>query len=223
MNVVFRDVLKADLVLVGFGLLTQANELETFRAAVNTDVVVSGQSMTVDAQTNVAETGRIFNLNRDRIVLDLSRIRSTIRRDYPEEIDLVRLAQVAALAVEASTQTGQTLRAYGYNLDLVYEQTTDSTAQEYLAKRLFSTDLPFREQWQLVGGACRVVFREGENQWQFSVEPRFNDPNIRQVFLSLNLHKEKQTIPSEDEIKNSLQEAWAKAREFAVALDAKGE
>ena len=67
-----------------------------------------------------------------------------------------------------------------------------------------------------------MIYKEGENQWQVTVEPRFNEPTTTRVFLSLNLHKENHEPPSEEEIKESLVNAWTQARDFAFLLDNKG-
>ena len=222
MAIIFKDVLKAELALVGLGLLNNSQEFEGFRSRAQTDVVNSGQTITIEALTNVAESGRSFSLNRDRIVLDISPSRASIRRDYPSEQDLGRLAEVASLAIEQSSSGRENLRAFGYNIDLVYDQDSTTPASQYLAERLFSEELPRRGEWNLVGGSGKLTYSEGENQWQITVEPRFNEPNTSRVFLTLNLHKEKQVPPSESEIKESLMEAWAQAHDFAVLLDKKG-
>ena len=223
MGIEFEDVLKADLVLIGFGLLSTPGEFEEFRSAVGTDATVAGHGMTIDAQTNVAEQGRAISLNRDRIILEIFPSRSTIRREYPTNAgDLLRLAEVAWQAISNTRNREIGLRAYGYNLDLVYSQDSEPLAQEYLASRLFSNDLPLREEWQLMGGAGRIIYREGENQWQFTLEPRFNDAATSRIFLTVNLHKDKQEIPSESEMNESLEEVWQQARKFAMLLDGSG-
>ena len=222
MTVEFQDVLKAELVLIGFRTLTNAKENEAFRAAVKTDVVASGHSVTIDSQTNIAESGRIISLNRDRIILDISASRSTIRREYPEEKDIERLAEVAGLVIAQSTSEDQELRAFGYNLELVYDQKSGQTAAQYLADRLLSNNLPRRNEWELVGGAGKVTYKEGENQWQITIEPRLNEPGTTKIFLNLNLHKDEHALPSESDIRDSLKEAWRQAHKFAYLLD-KGE
>ena len=122
MAIQIEDVLKAEMVLVGLGLLSSPQEYEAFRSQAKTDVFISGQTMTIEALTNVAEAGRTISLNRDRIVLDLSPSRSSIRREYPSKGDLERLAEVAALAIEQSSQGRENLRAFGYNIELIYDQ-----------------------------------------------------------------------------------------------------
>ena len=222
MAVEFEDVLKAEVVLVGVGLLNTVDAFEAFRAAIKTDTLVSGHTMAIDAQTNMAEAVRIISLNRDRIALEISSPRSTIRREYPEEKDLDRLAEVSGQAITKTTLTGQNLRAFGYNLDLVYDQDSGQLAAKYLADRLFSNDIPHRKEWQLVGGASRMVYKEGANQWQITVEPRFNDPTTTKIFLTVNLHKDKNVPPEQCEIRDSLQEAWQQARMFVCLLDKGG-
>ena len=217
MAVEFQDAIKADLVLVGLGLLGQPSEFESFKQVVRTDVTV-GHSMVIDAQTNVTEPGRAISLNRDRIILEASPFRSTIRRDYPELRDLDRLAEVAGHAISL-TENVNGLRAFGYNLEIVYDQTSEPTAQLYLATRLLAGQLPYRDTWKLIGGAARAIYAEGDNQWQISLEPRFNDPSTTKIFLQLNLHKDETSPPAEHEIRTSLHQAWEQAQDFAHRLD----
>ena len=93
------------------------------------------------------------------------------------------------------------------------------TASQYLARRLLSKDLSHNESWQLVGGASRIIFEEGERQWTIAVEPRFNEPGTTRVFLTLNLHISNSEHPLENDIKDSLREAWREAHDFAHWLD----
>ena len=222
MSIKYEDVLKAELVLVGFSLLNNPQEFEAFRSQAETDVVISGQTMTIEALTNVAEAGRTISLNRDRIVLDISPSRASIRRDYPDKNDLARLAQVAALAIDLSPSSRQNLRAFGYNIDLVYNQDSGEPALRYLAGRLFSGGLPRRGEWDLVGGAGKMIYKEADNQWQITVEPRFNEPGTTRIFLKLNLHKDRREPPTKGEIEESLRNAWTQARDFACLLGQKG-
>lgn len=219
MTVKVEDVLKVDFVLVGLELLNDASAYETFRDAVGTDVVVSGHGVSLDARTNVTEFSRSVSLNRDRITLDLSPSRSTIRREYPSEAELRRLAEVSGHAIGKTTVAGQHLRAFGYNLELVYDQDSGEPASKYLADRLFSSSIPIQDDWELIGGGAKMVYNEGGNQWQFTTEARFNEPGTTKVFLNLNLHKDQQEPPTPNQIENHLQAIWDQAHLFASLLD----
>ena len=106
---------KADLVLVGVGLIKTTEELTAFRSAVKSDVQAV-PSVTTDLPSGVTRTGGSLTINRERVALDLTPARSVIRRDYPIQDDLTRLAQIASLAITNTDLADQNPRAFGYNL-----------------------------------------------------------------------------------------------------------
>ena len=81
MAVEFEDVLKADLVLAGVGLLNKTEETEAFAKAmlIDVNVAVPGPPMV----PSTGEIVRLIQIPRDRITLHLSGSRSILRRDYP--------------------------------------------------------------------------------------------------------------------------------------------
>lgn len=215
-----QDVVKTNLVLVGVGLLSELEDFKSFSDAVGTDVVVSGGGIILEMPTSIPEPGRTLSLNRDRIVLDLAVSRSVISREYPAYHDLGRLAEVAGYAI-TRTSSKKPLRAFGYNIELVYNQTSEGSALEYLGKGLFSPDLQGNVGWKLLGGAGRLIFEENGARWLATIEPRFNDDSSSRVFLSLNLHRSDPGYPEESEIEASLQQVWDQAHSFVELLDAR--
>ena len=214
-----QDVLNVNLVLVGVGLLNKPEEFNEFRDAVATDVVVAGSGLVIGIPTNTAETGRTLTLNRDRIALDISPSRSVIRRDYPLYGDLDRLAEVIGHAITKTDIKSQEPQAFGYNIELVYDQDSGIPALQYLAKRLFAANLPGNEGWELIGGTSRLLFEGGEARWSVTVDSRFNDEAATKIFLSLNMHRAETRLPRLDEVRASLQEVWTQAHNFAIQLD----
>lgn len=214
-----QDVLKTNMVLVGVGLLNTLGELNAFTEAVGTDVVPSGAGIAFGIPTAPPESGRVLTLNRDRIALELFPSRSTIGREFPTYQDLGRLAQVAEYAISKTDLGSQELRAFGYNVELVYNQDSGNPSLRYLGDRLFTPNLPSSEGWTLVGGAGRMIFDSRGTRWMINVEPRFNDEAETRVFLSLNLHIGEQTLPKGSEIRVSLQQAWEEAHNFVAYLD----
>ena len=219
MAVTMTDVLKANFVLVGFGLLNTQNELTAFQKAANADVVPAGSSVIVGPPTNAAESGRLLSINRDRITLELFPSRSVITRDYPLEQDLDRLAEVADYAVTNTGSGVQQLRAFGYNIEMVYDQDSEQTAYRYISERLFSGDILGEKGWHLAGGAATLIFEEDTKRWSIKFEPRFRDFAATKVFLGLNLHIAEQPMPSREEINSSLREAWRCAHDFVNRMD----
>ena len=70
-----------------------------------------------------------------------------------------------------------------------------------------------------MGGTGRLVFDGDGAQWTVAVEPRFNDETAKRIFLSLNLHRVEQRLPSTSEVETSFREVWNQAHSFATRLD----
>ena len=222
MAVTTPEVVKANIVLLGQRLLRVAEEIESFKRTVGTDVQLAGVGMGVNVQTGIAGPGLTLILNRDRITLDLSPSQSVINRDYPLREDLARLAEVAGKAISNTSGEEQDLRAFGFNIELVFDQDSDFPAFDYLSRRLFDVDGLGSEGWQFIGGAGKLIFGDGGRRWTFALEPRFGDETESRVFLSVNLHKARQSPPTVDEIRSSFEELWDEVYDFAQRLDEKG-
>ncbi len=221
MAATLHDVVSANLVLVGIGLLNQPDEAERFRNTLDTDMRLE-LGLVANVPTGLTEPSRTFTLNRERIALNLSSSRSSIAREYPSQSDLGRLAQVASLAIESTDLDGDTLQAFGYNIEMVFNQDTGQSATRYLGKRLFDYGLLGKEGWNLLGGRGQLIFRDDVGQWTITVEPRFGEESTSRFFLSLNLHKDEQRLPTEGEITDSLKEIWQEALAFIDRLDKRG-
>ena len=218
MTVTGQEVLKASFVLVGAHLLGTPEQLQAFQNAIDTDVASSGFSLNIGATANAQEAVHVLTVNRDRITLDLSPARSSITREYPTKEELGRLAEIAGLAV-ANSGTELRPQAFGYNVELVYLQDSELPASQYIAQRLFASDLPAVAESTVSGGAGTLSFVDGTTNWNFTIEPRFRDGKTEKVFLSLNMHREEKRMPSEHEIKDSLRRTWEEAMAFARRFD----
>ena len=221
MAATLQDVVSVNLVLVGVGLLNQPDEAERFRNALDTDMRLE-VGLVANVPSGLTEPSRTFTLNRERISLNLSSSRSSIAREYPNQSDLARLAQVAALAIDCTDLEGNTPQAYGYNVEMVFNQGTGQSAIQYLGERLFDYGLLKKDGWDLLGGRGQLIFRDAVGQWTITVEPRFGEESTSRFFLSLNLHKDEQWLPPEDEITGSLEEVWQEALAFIERLDKRG-
>ncbi len=224
MTIEFQDVLQANVVLPGVGLLSQPNQQDEFAGSVGGELVKEVMSPPPPFLANPAsgqETGLLLKLPRNRIQLLLTPARSSIEREYPAVIeDLDRLAEVASRAIELTSLEGQSPLAYGFNIELVYRPMVAQSSERYLAKRLFRHQQYGIKEWALAGGGGKLSFEGADARWNFTVEPRANDPSGRKVFLSLNLHKDRQEVPSREEIVASLRDIWNRSRTFAIQLDA---
>ncbi len=222
MAVTSLEVIKANLVLVGMRLLSAQQELDAFRLATGVDVQVSGAGLATNAQSGLTEPVLGLTLNRDRIFLELSPDRSTINRDYPLQEDLPRLAEVAWQAIKNTNVERQQVRAYGFNIELVFNQDSGTPAFDYLSTRIFDVGPLGYESWQFVGGSGKLIFDDNGRRWTIRLEPRFNQEAETRVFLDANLHVSKRSLPDESAIGASLKEIWDKIHMFTQRLDDRG-
>ena len=204
------ETLNCNLVLLGMNLLNNPADFQSFQSAVETEVIGS----------DVIELRlRQFNLQRDRISLQLTPSRSVIQRDYPAKEDLDRLAEIASCSIACSSNRGE-LQAHGYNVEMVFDQDSEPTALNYLARKMFSPSI--YPQWTLSGGSCKLNFRDEKvdnRVWNVTLEPRHNDANTTKVFISLNMHLEQPEVPPKDAIKTNLEEAWEITNRFIGQLE----
>ncbi len=215
MAVKIQDVLKADVVFVGVGLLRTQQGLDAFTEFVGTEIVVDAPNSQLGA---LAPSLRVV-LNRDRIVLDLAPERTVITRDYPSSDDLDRLAEVSSLALENTGPEAGVLQAVGFNIALVYDQDTHQTAVRYLSERLFNKQLSSEIGLPIHGAEGRLTFATGKHQIAMTFQTRFSDPTTAKVFMNLNLHRETQILPTQQEIKDSLLEVLNNAKDFVRQID----
>ena len=218
MAIIPQDVLRANLVLVGVSLLHNQEGLDAFLRSIGTEVL-AGVGLVTNTSSGVTEQGSTFTLPKDRITLDIFKSRSTITREYPHNDHLGKLAEVAGHAIMHTKFENQQLRAFGYNIDLIYDQDTGQPAVGYLAERLFANSPSLNEDWKLTGGSGQLIFSSDSKRWTVRVAPRLNDEESTRVFLSLNLHIIGESVPTNSEIRDSLQETWDQAHNFAHHLD----
>ena len=213
---IIEDILQANMVLIGISLVNTPNELAAFHKSVGTEIT------SVEAGMGTEVVNRIHTLNRDRIKVTGTPDRSGIAREYPEESDLARLAQVAGMAIANTDLKGQELRAFGYNIELVYEPPSRERAIQYLLDRLFVPNLLRDGGLRLFGGSGRLFFEKNGRNWQAVLEPRFNDDKTTRIFMSLNLHRPETDLelPTEAEIERSLKSIWDEAHNLVDQLDA---
>ena len=222
MTIKVQDVLKADLVLVGVGILKSQAELERFRECVNADVRI-GTGLATNELGGETQPTRTFTLNRDRIVLTALPDRSLVVKEYPSvegsEVEWERLAQVAICAIESTEDANLAPRAFGYNCEWVFDVGASETAAGLLGKGFLNQQSFTKEGWKSIGGGGTLMYGDGNRRWTFHAQPRPNgDPETKRVFFGVNLHVEETRTPSANEIRRSLEEIWAEAKSFMMWL-----
>ena len=208
-----QDVLKANVVLVGIELLDSQDGVAEFQKSVGSEVVPEGVIIG-GGPGGTPSQGQVLRLPRDRILLQCSSIRSVVEREYPTHDDLSRLAEITDCAIRNTKLSERAPDAFGFNIDLVCDQSSGGTALKYLADRLFSSSAQDIAGWTLVGGSGKLIFEENGNRWTVTAEPRFGDDKTTKVYLGLNSHFEEKRMPSQSDISASLHEAWDKAHNF---------
>lgn len=221
MAVELADVLTANLVLVGVELLDAPDAFERFRGRFGGEVRVE-VGLISNAGSGVTEASRTLTLGRDRVELVLHGSRSTIAIAYPDEGGLARLAEVASCAIDLTEIQEGSLRAYGYNMELVFNQDSEEPAIEYIGRRLFANRFIGEQGWAWAGGSGRLVYGNSDEQWAVSIEPRFNEYTESRLFVKSNLHKEGHSMPAELDIRTALQRVRDEASAFARRLDKAG-
>ena len=225
MPITFGDVLKANIVLLGVALLGEQRQRDKFIGAMSTEVditpVIGGSlsPLSVIGAPIGGETGLTMHLRKDHIRIDSLPSRTLIEKEYPTLDDLNRLADIVSDAISLTDTENQALTAFGFNMDIVYLPEGGEPAAKYLAERLFPHQRSAVEGCVLTGGIGRLSYEGGDTKWNFIVEPRGNDPSGQRVFLSLNLHRDRQQLPDRVEILESLRETWNRLQDYANQLD----
>ncbi len=219
MTVEIQDVLNANVVLLGIGLLNTPKELEDFQNSINAEVRSAAGAVVLGLQDVSLEAGRKFDLPRERVSLESSSARTTIQREYPAKADLKRLSDIVCCALKHTDTQGQSPQAFGYNIELVYNQTSGQSAIQYLGQRLFDRVALVNGDMELAGGLGQILLDSPTGRWTVRVEPRFGEESATRVFMAVNYHRQEHRIPDVDEISRDLQEIWEKANSFATRLD----
>ena len=217
------DIVKANLVLLGVGLLNTPEEAERFENDLDADLQV--ELGIIGMGGGMPEPSRKIILNRERIILTVSPSRTSIDKEYPSResplADFDELAKVAHCAISNTASEGRdSLAAFGYNVEMVFDQDSGQPALQYLGNRLFGNRSFGKEGQKLVGGTGQLILSdEGGQRWTITVRPRSGDEKEPRITVGLNLHFSEQRPPDAEEIKTSLKEVWLGAKNFMERLD----
>ncbi len=213
------DVLKANVVLVGLGLLRDLESVSAFSERVGSDVLLDDVGLTVGVPVGKKELPSGSEMQRERISVKMLPDRTVIEREFPSRSDLRYLGQVLEKASETAGAQQRALRAYGYNIEVVFGQISEAPSLKYLGARLFGKSEFVPANWSVVGAMGQLYFDSPMGRWTIQLEPRFNDPNGDRVFMSLNLHKEEHTLPDAGSVRQSLESVWDQAHDIVARLD----
>ena len=213
-------VRSVNLVLVGVDLLVDPESLDEFRELVDPDLEIEF-GLSTEMPTGVTTSTRKIRLNQNRVVLELSPVRSSITQEFPADRENLKRLTGAALAAIQCSGTAVGPSASGFNIELVYDQTSGHLADEYLGRRLFGNLQLGQPAWTLASGTGQIVFNDpdGLRRWTVNVRPRSISPPSTRVLLAMNLHYSERRIPSEQHIQFGMEELWDEAHALVNRLD----
>lgn len=217
MDIEVLDVLKANVVFLDLQLLADS-DIESLSQALGTDVLPSGAGVIIGRAGTGQHPSQSFRLDRERITLEVSRIRSTVEQEYPVRDALDRLADLTARAIRLSEVDEDFTTAFGINLDLICEPHSSTPASQYIARRLFSSQFQPPGGWQLDRGAAQIGYVDGPSRWNLTLEPRLKDNDTTRVFLSVNHHLENQPLPDRAKLTRLLEHTWDQSHEFVQRM-----
>jgi hypothetical protein len=216
-----REIINVNFVLLNHGLLSNNAQIQEFEQAVDADVRLEG-GMATNVLTGETHPSRTLHLDRDRIVLNLSQLRSTIMREFPLlnslDEELSRFAEVAEQALSA-TGLSEVTFDFGYNADMVFDQDAEDTALGFLGNRLLNGRIFSQSGRELVGGTCKVIVEDDSGQWNYTFEPRAGDLQRRRVFVATNLHNIQQPLPDGTAISSSISKVVGNVKDLMSRLD----
>ena len=215
-----QDVTGIHLLLFGVVLLRSQAELTAFRSELGADTAIT-QTVTQGIPGGTPETGGTITLPKERITLSLTRGVSRVFREYPASpSELKRLAEVAQLAIDKSDLSDQSPRAFGYMIELTFDQDSGQPAHRYLADRLFVPAFAsVEDDWLLKGGEGALEYVNGNTRRLIDLEAQADDDYETRVLLRFSEHTAEHRVPDGDEMLSLLVAAWEKARDFVDRLD----
>ena len=209
------DVLSVNMVLVGPRLLQTPDARHRFDRAVVAEVVqapglqlgIGGPAIEIGVGSGptLSLDQVVLNIEKDRVSLNIAAGRATIQMGYPDEKGLKRLAEICDHAIIHSRISDQMVKAYGFNLEAVYDLTT--SARDFMAAHLLRN--PFKGH-RFTGGSVRFMFDESGNQLTLVAEPRFGKHDANKMFMSLNLNVSLSSAPKRSRIEAHLWDVWEK-------------
>ena len=213
------EVLKTDMVLLGYQLLETEADRKQFKDRIEAEVIEG--SMPPGLTLELQAPGRTFNLvprnlriEKERIAITVTPDRTVISMDYPQADDLPRLCDVAVEAIIISDSTDQPLQALGFNINLLHDLPAERAAGEFIAGRILIPEYMHQSDFQPRSGSLTIISTKEAQAWTVSLEPRFGDATSRKVYMTVNLHYDE---PAFDQpmLRSSFQELWSEAHHIA--------
>ena len=219
MAVDVQDILSINAVFPGIELLRTDAEIAQLGEALGSEIIPE-VGLVLDAAQSTPAQGHRMQIPRDRMFVETGAQRTRVVREYPAHVDdVASVVRLVSHAHKITDLQGAIPSAFGFNIDLVYNQNSGEDARTYLGRRLFSRANDLNEQWSQVGGSGKLFALEGEWLWTITLEPRLQVANTSKVFLSVNLHIPAPRMPDGEEMERLLRTLWARAHDLIEKLD----
>ena len=210
MPISLHVALGASVVIVGIDLPSVDNLAGELGLISKTDVqILSGGDGKPD----------VLILDRERIEITIIESQLSISRIYPSEEELLTLADISTATLNFLNQS---IKAIGYNVDLVFEQNSGRSAERYLGGRLFKRREFGDKEWPLWGGFGTMVFGDSRKRKSFSAAPWTEDEKTTRVLVEANYHVGDGIIPQQTEIGESLAMIWSDTIGIMKLIDEEG-
>ena len=162
--------------------------------------------------------GRRVSLDRDRIHIDLTPLRSTVRQEYPRRDGIPALAEIVHQVLENTEKPLANIAAHGFNAEFSFP-TGEVSAFSYIGTKALS-GFPVIHDWQMAGASARMTFVDPVGVVRnISIEPRFMNEQIRRGHLNINLHFGTGGAPSKDKILSGFHQVIRDAESFMGILN----
>ena len=226
MESIVSDVLSASVVFVGITLMDKPDAQRNLAEVMRSDVVQVETGISINpvgGVPNRPELAHRYALDRDRIYVETSPARSSVTKEYVSQTapfeDFARLAQVVTCARDNTRLQSQQLRAYGYNMTVVFGPDWTQSASAYLGEHLFASHQLVPATWEAIGGLGTLYFWDGSRRWTFNIEPRPRDDHqSSSFFLSINVHIESDDFPETDAITQAFNDVLNESSAFVGRL-----
>ena len=206
------DVLQITVVMLGPGILRDAEERRRFGQRMGTEMIIAEPSVGLE------ELPIVLTMNRERVRVELAPNRASIAQEYPTWNGVEAFAVLVHNLVNC-TEDWMDLEAIGYNIQLVHDLGAEALALRHLGSRLFVRDLPTPDDWTLEGGSAIIKFSEANNHlWTLTLDSRFNKIDTSKVFLDTNFHISAPVKPDAESVEALTRRVWQTSAAFVEAL-----
>ena len=213
------DVMKIDVVLLGDNNLNDESAVDSLKRALDLDDLQIARGLATNALTGENSPAITVSINRERTLMEALPNRLAVGKEYPQQTDINRVAEITMAGIDCSTLRTQDSVPRGYNAEVLFRLDNARPAAAFISEHLLKSDQLGKDDWEPIGQYGRVVYQQNDRRWTFSVEPRNHDFSTPILYVATNLHIENQPIPDLSTFVEELSSVWLETQEFVGRLD----